>query len=92
MRTRRLPVGIGLLLAVVSLYAMVGTVSAQEGTGTLQGTITIIGDDVITNGEVVVSYSGTNEAAATAMFPPALSPARMIRLTTPKDAGSWATA
>lgn len=68
MRARHLTVGIVLLLAVVSLGAMVGPVSAEEGAGTLQGTITIIGDDVITDGEVVVSFAGTSDAAATALF------------------------
>ena len=57
-----------LLVGMASLLALAGTVSAEEGTGTLRGTITIVGDDVITDGEVVVSYAGTNDAAGTSMF------------------------
>jgi len=57
-----------LLVGMASLLALAGTVSAEEGPGTLRGTITIVGDDVITDGEVVVSYAGTNTSAGTAMF------------------------
>jgi hypothetical protein len=68
MGTLRLTTGVLLLLAMATLLALVGTVSAEDGMGTLRGTVTIIGDNVITDGEGVVSIAGTNTSAATGMF------------------------
>jgi hypothetical protein len=42
--------------------------SAEEGEGTLRGEVTIVGDDTITEGEVVVSIAGTNTSAGTTSF------------------------
>ncbi|NIT80247.1 MAG: PEGA domain-containing protein, partial [Thermoplasmata archaeon] len=41
---------------------------AQDGTGSLMGEVTIIGEDEITDGEVVVSLAGTNQSVATTSF------------------------
>jgi RNA polymerase subunit RPABC4/transcription elongation factor Spt4 len=41
---------------------------AEEGEGTVRGTITIVGQERLSGGEVVVSYGGTDEAAGTVLF------------------------
>ncbi|UCC93254.1 MAG: carboxypeptidase regulatory-like domain-containing protein [Thermoplasmata archaeon] len=55
----------GLTLTVVLISA---GAEAQDGFGLLSGEVTIVGDDPITDGEVVVSFAGTNTSAATATF------------------------
>jgi hypothetical protein len=52
----------------VVLLALAGTTTASEGSGTLRGEITVVGEDPIVDGEVVVSVAGTNTSAATTMF------------------------
>jgi hypothetical protein len=61
---------IGLLMASLALTAMsiVGGVAADEPNGTLRGVITIVGQDTLRDGEVVVSFAGTTDAAGTAGF------------------------
>jgi len=57
-----------LLLGMMSFLVLVGTAAAEDGTGTLRGIVTMVGDDPITDGELVVSLAGTNTSAATALF------------------------
>jgi ribosomal protein L40E len=60
--------GLFATLGIALLLSIAASTSAEEGDGNLRGAITIVGDDAITDGEVVVSFGGTNDAAATAMF------------------------
>jgi hypothetical protein len=68
MPSPHLRAGLVLLLVSVIWLVLAGGSGAEEGSGTLQGEITIVGQDPITDGELVVSFAGTNSAAATAMF------------------------
>lgn len=56
------------LLALAVLVALAWSVAADEGSGTVRGEVSIIGDDPISDGEVVVSVAGTNVSAGTASF------------------------
>ncbi len=68
MGSLRLSTGLLLLAGMATLVALAGTSTADDGTGTLRGTITIVGDDPIADGEIVVSIAGTNTSAATASY------------------------
>jgi hypothetical protein len=48
--------------------ALAAPSSAEDGTGTLRGEVAIVGEDPITEGEVVVSIAGTNTSAGTTSF------------------------
>ena len=49
----------------MSIVFIAAPAVAQDGTGSLSGVVTIIGEDEITDGEVVVSLAGTNQSVAT---------------------------
>ena len=66
--TARHLTGLLLVLGMFTIIVLVGSVMAEDGNGTLRGTVTIVGDDPITDGELVVSVAGTNTSAATALF------------------------
>jgi RNA polymerase subunit RPABC4/transcription elongation factor Spt4 len=55
-------------LLAASVLVIFGVPSLAEENGTLRGTITIVGQEELTGGEVVVSFAGTDEAAGTASF------------------------
>ncbi len=56
------------MMVLVVVVAMAFAASADEGEGTVRGTITIVGEDTISDGEVVVSLAGTNVSAGTGSF------------------------
>lgn len=68
MGSLRLGTGLLLLAGMATLVALAGTSTADDGTGTLQGTITIVGDDPIADGEIVVSIAGTDTSAGTTRY------------------------
>ena len=57
-----------LLLGAVIAFLLSGLASADGDAGRVRGVITIVGESQITDGEVVVSFAGTNSTAATALF------------------------
>ena len=67
MTSRRLLVAIPLSLLLVLVLATVSAL-AEDEPGTLRGVITIVGQDSLRDGEVVVSYAGTNDEAGNADF------------------------
>jgi hypothetical protein len=56
------------LMALAILIALAWSAAAEEGSGTVRGEVSIVGDDPISDGEVVVSLAGTNVSAGTASF------------------------
>jgi RNA polymerase subunit RPABC4/transcription elongation factor Spt4 len=56
------------LTLLVALVAIACIAAADDGDGTVRGTITIVGNNTINDGEVVVSPAGTNESAGTDAF------------------------
>jgi predicted RNA-binding Zn-ribbon protein involved in translation (DUF1610 family) len=58
-----IPLSLLLCLVLVGL-----TVAAEDGPGTLRGVITIVGQESLRDGEVVVSFAGTNDEAGNAAF------------------------
>lgn len=55
------------LLVLVAIVVLSGTGLAED-TGTLQGVVTIVGQESLRDGEVVVSFAGTNLSAGIATF------------------------
>ncbi len=58
-----IPLSLLLCLVLVGL-----TVAAEDGPGTLRGVITIVGQESLRDGEVVVSFAGTDDEAGNAAF------------------------
>jgi hypothetical protein len=57
-----------LCIGLTALLTLTATAAAEEGDGTLRGVVTIVGQENLRDGEVVVSFNGTDDAAGTAMF------------------------
>jgi len=64
----RVPAGPVLLLVLMLLVLAVSATASGEGEGKLRGVVTIVGDDTISEGEVVVSFAGSNASAGTTDF------------------------
>ena len=67
-RRSPVPTIIFLLALATTAAVLAGTVAAQDEDGTLRGVITIVGQDSLRDGEVVISPAGTHDVAGTAAF------------------------